>query len=405
MDRRGRIVGGAAVALPGLALLAAPRVVDAALNRVAQASSPPISDAAARLHRRLEIADLHCDLLLWPRDPLRRSRRGHADLPRLQDGNVAVQVLAAVTRMPARRADLVTPLVALQRWPAGTWVSPRERALHQARRLRRAAARSAGRLVVVTTAGELGAVLAARRAGRKVTGAVLALEGLHALEGELASLDLLHAAGFRMMGLAHFEDNAFAGSTHGATRGGLTELGRRAVRRMEELGIACDLAHASPAAIDDALALATRPLVVSHTGVQATCPGPRNLDDGRLARIAATGGVVGIGFWRGAVGEVSVAAIVRALRHAVEVAGIDHVALGSDFDGAVATPFHAGGLPRLTEALLDAGFVEDELRKIMGGNALRVLRGTTCPSTRDTEPPGVLRCETGDCSQRSVQTV
>lgn len=381
MDRRGRVLRGAAAALPGLALLAGPRVADAALNRVARSPAPPVSAAAARLHRQLEVADLHCDLLLWPRDPLRRSRRGHADVPRLEAGNVALQVLAAVTQMPARgRLDAVTPLVALQRWPARTWASPYERALHQARRLRDAVARSSGRLTLVTSAAELRALLAARRAGRRAIGAMLALEGLHALEGNPDNLEPLHAAGFRMMGLAHFADNAFAGSAHGTGRGGLTALGRSAVRRMEELGILVDLAHASPATVDDTLALATRPLVASHTGVRATCPGPRNLDDDHLRGIAATGGVVGIGFWPGAVGGASVDAIVRSIRHAVDVAGIDHVALGSDFDGAVTAPFDAGGLACLTEALLGAGFTAEDVGKVMGANALRVLAGSLAPA-------------------------
>lgn len=364
------MLGGVAAAVAG------PRVFDAGLNRLTDPSGPPVSEAAARLHRGLAIADLHCDLLLWSRDPLARSRRGHADLPRFRDGNVALQVLAAVTHMPARgrpRLDLVTPLVVLQGWPPATWASPRERALHQARRLHRAAARSGGRLAVVRSAGELEHLLAARRAGADVTGAVLALEGLHALEGELDSIDLLYAAGFRLMGLAHFSDNELAGSAHGTSGSGLTPLGRLAVHRMEQLGILVDLAHASPRAIDDTLALATRPLVVSHTGIQTICPGPRNLGDDRLRRAAEAGGVIGIGFWPGAVGEASVRAIARAIAHAAEIAGIDHVGLGSDFDGAVAVPFDAAGLPQLTQALLEAGLGAEDVRKVMGANALRVL--------------------------------
>lgn len=375
-------IGATALAALAIVLLAAaPRWIESRLNRVARTPTSPPSAAAARLHRQLVIVDLHSDLLLWARDPLVRSSHGHTDLPRLQEGNVALQVFAVVTKTPAGQnhhrneadSDLISPLAVLQRWPAATWGSLTERALYQANRLHRAAARSQGRLVVVTSARDLERFLARRRAGEDVTAAVLALEGLHALEGQLANLDALYAAGFRIMGLTHFFDNEFAGSAHGVGKGGLTPLGRRAVRHMEQLGILVDLAHASPATIDDVLAMATRPVIVSHSGVQATCPGPRNLSDDQLRGIAATGGVVGIGFWHGAVCEPAVSAVVRAIRHAVDVAGIDHVALGSDFDGSTTVPFDAAGLPQLTQALLDAGFGAHEVRKIMGENVLRLF--------------------------------
>ena len=134
-----------------------------------------------------------------------------------------------------------------------------------------------------------------------------------------------------------------------------------------------DLAHASRALIDDVLAVSTRPLLVSHTGVEGTCPGPRNLSDQHLKAIAAGGGVIGIGYWDGAVCDTSVAAIVRAIRYSTELIGIQHVALGSDFDGAVHTPFDTTGLAQLTQGLLEAGFSADEITAIMGGNVRRLL--------------------------------
>jgi microsomal dipeptidase-like Zn-dependent dipeptidase len=145
---------------------------------------------------------------------------------------------------------------------------------------------------------------------------------------------------------------------------------------MEALGIAADLAHASPRTVDEVLAHATRPVVVSHSGVQGTCPGPRNLTDDQLQRIAAQGGVVGVGYFPGAVCGDGVADVARAVLHARAVAGAGAVALGSDWDGATRTAFDAAGLPRLSEALLAAGVAEDELRGIAGENALRVLRAT-----------------------------
>jgi microsomal dipeptidase-like Zn-dependent dipeptidase len=152
-------------------------------------------------------------------------------------------------------------------------------------------------------------------------------------------------------------------------------MGRQVIARMEALHIIVDLAHVAPTAVTEVLALATRPVVVSHTGVAATCPGPRNLTDAQLRAIAANGGVVGIGYWDAAVCALGAASIVKAIRHAVTVAGIDHVALGSDFDGATATPFDPGALDEITQALLDDGFTPAQVAQVMGGNVVRLLQG------------------------------
>ena len=145
---------------------------------------------------------------------------------------------------------------------------------------------------------------------------------------------------------------------------------------MEELGIAVDLAHVAPASVADVLAQATKPVVVSHTGVQASCPGPRNLSDAEIRAIAANGGVIGIAYFEGAVCGTSVAHIVRAMRHVKDLAGAAHVALGSDFDGAVVTAFDTTRLAALVDGLLADGWREDEIRAAMGENALRVLAAT-----------------------------
>src|SRR5258706_967645 len=128
-----------------------------------------------------------------------------------------------------------------------------------------------------------------------------------------------------MIGLAHFFDNDYAGSAHGVAKGGLTDLGRRTIARMEELGIAVDVAHVSPATIDDVLAIATKPVVVSHGGAKGTCDNPRTLSDAHLRGIAATGGVVGIGYWQEAVCGIEPRAIARAIRYTVDLIGDEHV--------------------------------------------------------------------------------
>ena len=369
------------VALLSLVLLA-PMQAERLLNGVEHEAPYLASSAARQLHQHLIVADLHADTLLWSRDVLERARYGHVDVPRLIQGNVALQVFAAATKAPwgmnydrnPSDSDMFTLLTALQRWPRATWTSLTQRALYQAQKLREAAARSQGTLVLIESASDLDAFLARRRRESKIVGAVLAIEGLHALEGELSRLDSLYEAGFRIMAPTHFFDNALGGSAHGMEKQGLTEFGGRVIRRMEELRITVDLAHAAPALIDDVLDMATRPVLVSHTGVKGTCEGSRNLSDEHVRRIAATGGVIGIGFWDGAVCEIDPASIVRAIRHVAKLAGVDHVGLGSDFDGGTQTPFDTTGLVQLTEALLADGFSQAEIRKIMGANVIRVLR-------------------------------
>ena len=144
---------------------------------------------------------------------------------------------------------------------------------------------------------------------RRVAG-LLATEGLQPIEGKLENIDVLYDAGFRIAGLTHFFDNEVGGSAHGLNKGGLTPLGRQVIARLEEKAMLVDLAHASLPLIDDVLAMATRPVLVSHTGVEGTCPGTRNLSDKHIQAIAAKGGVIGIGYWSTAVCDTSVAAIV-----------------------------------------------------------------------------------------------
>lgn len=135
-----------------------------------------------------------------------------------------------------------------------------------------------------------------------------------------------------------------------------------------------DLAHASPQTIDDVLQITNRPVLVSHTGVQGTCEGMRNLSDRQLQQIAETGGVIGIGFWKTAVCGDDVGAIVKAIRYVSDRVGVEHVALGSDFDGAVRVPFDVSQLVQITEGLQQEGFTEPEIRKIMGLNVVHLLQ-------------------------------
>jgi len=369
------LAGGSAVVIG----FAAPSLLEP--NRTLRPGPYAVSARAHALHERLFVADLHADSLLWSRDLLARGARGHVDVPRLIEGGVALQAFTVVTKAPRRmniernddRSDQITLLAVAQLWPPRTWTSFMQRALHQARRFDGAARDSGGRLVPIRSAADLRAYGEKRGRERAITAGLLGLEGAHVLEGDASNLDTLFAAGFRMMSPAHFSDTDVGGSAHGTRKGGLTALGRDVIRRMERQKMIVDLAHASDRTIDDVLAMATRPVVVSHAGVRGTCDNRRNLSDGQLRAIARNGGVVGIGYWPTAVCGDDARAIARAIRHAVAVAGIEHVGLGSDFDGAVTTPFDATGLPLVTEALLAEGFAEEDVARIMGGNVLGLL--------------------------------
>lgn len=364
-----------------LALLLGPRLVDTRMNTVLTRTPPAASADARALHHTLFVADMHADQLLWSRDVLARSSYGHVDVPRLQDGNVALQWFSVVTKTPrginydhnTGDTDNITLLAIIQRWPTATFRSLRARALYQATVLRDAASRSQGALTLVISVDGLQAFVERRQKNPTLVAGLLALEGMHALEGNIANVDTLFNAGFRMMGITHFFDNELGGSAHGVSHAGLTPFGRAVVARLEERKIIVDLAHASPQVISDVLAMATRPVVVSHGGVAATCPGPRNLTDDQLRAIAANGGLVGIGYWDAAVCTLSVAAIVQAITHAVAVMGVNHVALGSDFDGATTTPWDTSALALITEGLMQSGMPAEDIARVMGGNVLAFL--------------------------------
>ena len=367
----------------------APGLIEKDLNKIDGKPLPQVSARAQALHKTLTIVDLHSDSLLWSRNFLDRADRGHMDLPRLEDGHVALQVLASTTKSPKGQnydsnsgdTDNITSLVIAQLQPVRTWNSLLERSLWHAEKLHRAVAASSGKLRAVTTPENIDALLASRRGKMPPVGAMLSIEGLHGLEGKIANLDKLYAAGFRMAGLTHFFDNDLAGSMHGLKKGGLTPIGRQVVAAMEAKGMIVDIAHCSNACVADILKIARRPVVSSHGGVQATCKVNRNLSDAQIQGVAATGGLIGIGYWDAAVCDTSPASIAKAMKHVRDLVGIQHVALGSDYDGATTVRFDTSKLAQVTQALIDAGFSDDEIRAAMGGNAIRVLKAGLVPLT------------------------
>jgi len=369
-----------------LFFILAPGMVEKSMNKV-QPVALRITPRALALQKTLDVADMHADSLLWKRDLLSRSDRGQVDLPRLQAGHYALQVFASVTKTPKHQnydansgdTDNITQLVMADLQPVRTWNSLLQRSLYHAEKLKRFADRSNGQLRLITTPADLQKLVADRRADSGVVGAMLSIEGLQDIEGKIDNLDKLYAAGFRMAGLAHFFDNDIAGSMHGVKKGGLTPLGRAVVARMEKLGMVVDVAHASHQTVGEVIAMARRPIVSSHGGVQATCKVNRNLTDDEIRGIARTGGVIGIGYWDAAICSNKPDDAAKAIAYVRDLVGIDHVGLGSDFDGAVTTGFDASQVAAITQALLDRGFSDDDIRKVMGGNVIRVLTAGMVP--------------------------
>jgi len=384
-----KLIGALLLILGGL-WLAAPHVLPPILEpRMNYAYSPPpytVNAQAQTLHDSLVVADMHADSLLWRRDLLEKSDRGLVDIPRLIEGNVGLQAFTLVTKSPRGQnsdhnsgdTDRITLLTLLQGWPQKTWNSLTERALYQIDKLHRFEADSDGRLYIIKSKQDLNTFLTNYSPVKSNTVAGwIGIEGAHALDGDFTNLQRLYDAGLRMVGIAHFFDNEVGGSAHGIEQHGLTELGKRVITKSLELGMVIDVAHTSETSTRDALALANaadKPIMVSHTGVRGTCNNNRNLSDELIREIADNGGVIGVGYWDVAVCGTDVQAIARAIDYVAKLTGIEHVGLGSDYDGSVATPFDTTGVNKITEALLALDYDESDIRKIMGENVVRVLR-------------------------------
>jgi microsomal dipeptidase-like Zn-dependent dipeptidase len=357
----------------------APTKIERAQNPVIPHAPYQISPEALELHQDLFVADLHSDSLLWNRDLLKRSDVGHVDLPRLQSGNVALQIFSAVTKSPSglntventADSDDITLLAVVQLWPPATWSSIYERARYQLAKLKDFSAASDGALQLILSRRDLQSLIDARANGDNTVGAIYLIEGAHPLEGKIENLDRLHEQGLRIIAFTHFFDNELGGSLHGVSKAGLTDFGRQVVQRADELEITIDIAHASPQSVREILALTNRPVILSHGGVKGVCDTPRNLDDELMRAVAARGGLLGIGYWVDAICDVSPSGIAHAIRYAIDLVGVEHVALGSDFDGTVIVPMDTSELAILTQTMLNQGFTEAEIRKVMGGNAQR----------------------------------
>jgi membrane dipeptidase len=325
------------------------------------------SDEARALHAAHPAIDLHADTLMWMRwigydlgvrhEPFFPASAffGHVDLPRLGEGGIGAQFFGLVSLPVAGRGNA--------------------RAIdEQIDALEAFIAAGSGRLRKVRTAEDVEAV---RRDG--VTGALLGIEGAHALDGDLDRVEHFAQRGVRYLGLLHFSANEAGHPAYGIGRRdgeGLTAWGRKLVRRCEAASMIVDLAHINRAGFLEACTMARKPLIVSHTGVRRAHEHWRNIDDDQIRGVATTGGVVGIIFCPRFLGGDTLDDVVRHLRHVIDVGGEDVPALGSDWDGMIVpTPdlCDAAHLPLLTDALIKGGFSEALIAKVLRKNALRVL--------------------------------
>lgn len=209
---------------------------------------------------------------------------------------------------------------------------------------------------------------------------VLSVEGGEAIEGNLDALERLYARGVRAMTLTWNNKNELAYPATGYSRRGLTKLGKAAVQRMGELGIALDVAHLNDAGIDDALEIASRPLFASHSNARAVYESKRSLSDRHIREIASAGGLVCINFYPRQLckGEAKSDDIIRHIEHAVSLAGTGHVGVGSDFDGMNTLPRDLRSprdFPLLWEKLLRLNYSEDTVRRIAYGNLRDYIAG------------------------------
>lgn len=373
----------ALIILYWLFTLIVPGMFEKSANKTIATKPYNYSQEAKELLESLDfVSDLHSDALLWDRDLTKASTYGHVDFKRMQEGNSALQAFTIVTKSPkgqnfqensADAFDNITLLSIGQGQPVGTWFSLINRALYQCKKLHKAAGRFNDEFIVVKTKADFQELLTKRKVNSKVIGGFLGIEGGHCLEGNIENVKRLYDAGVRMLGPTHFFDNEMGGSAHGIKQGGLTPFGKDVLREMEKRSMFLDVAHSSEAVIDDALAMFNGPILTSHTGVKGTYDSPRNLSDKHLRAIAQRDGLIGIAFFSGATGTNTIAGIVKAMRYTVDLIGIDHVALGSDFDGSVTTPFDITGLGLLIDEMLEQRFTKNEIRAILGENVKRFL--------------------------------
>jgi len=364
-------------------LLILPSMIDRNMNLVTDHPVFKTSMAAKEFNKTLIVGDWHADSTLWNRDLMQEYDYGHVDIPRLQQGNVALQMFTTVTKSPAGQnynsnksnaRDNITALAIVQRWPVKTWTSLYERAIYQSSKIHTLAKKYPDNFMLIKSQEDLELFLSKRINNSEMIGGLIGTEGSHALDGDITNIKNLYDHGFRMMSLQHFFDNKLGGSLHGITNEGLTDFGIQAILEMLRLNIIIDVSHSSENVVKDVLKISNKPIVVSHTGFDGYCKSPRNISDDLMIEIAKKGGLIGVGFWDAAICDNTPKSVAEAIIFGVNLIGAEHVALGSDFDGTITPGFDTSELEAITYELLDQGLSKSEIRKVMGENMLAFLK-------------------------------
>lgn len=347
-----------------------------------------MSPKAEALHNSLVIGDIHADSTIWYTNLSERRSGGHVDLPRLKEGNVAIQMFTSITKAPADHSsyegdglldDRLALVALLHRWSIPTWSSAKARAIKQAQQIRDIAEEEPNSLKVIRTANDLVELLARRENGEEIVGGLLGIEGAHAFEGDLNNIDELINAGFTMFAPHHSFDNKLGTSLHHGTSNetaaeGLTEYGLQVIDKLIAKKVLLDVSHSSEQSVEDILARSDLPLIISHTGFNGHCESFRNVSDELMIKVAQTGGLIGVSYGEETTCDITPKGIVSAIRYGIDLVGVDHIGLGSNFDGSIVTTFDTSELAVLTDEMLKANFTEIEIRKVMGGNMVRFLR-------------------------------
>ncbi len=362
---------------------------------------------ARRISREAIGIDSHIDtlqrVLIENVDIGQRLPRGHVDIPRLKEGGMHAPFFAHWVPTFYKGAEAV------------------RRTLDLRDAMQRVLDTHPQDIELATTASDIERIVASGKIA-----AFLTIEGGHQIDNDLSVLRMYHRLGIRSMTLTHFRNNDWAdSSTDTPKHGGLTDFGRQVIREMNRLGMIVDVSHVSDKAYYDTLAVTTKPVIASHSACRAISDVPRNMTDDMLRALAKNGGVVGINFGSGFLAQESGEAlkksisalaalepdltgkalddysreqylkefqsgakeppaslddVVANINHVVKVAGIDHVGIGTDYDGITTPPVgleDVSRMPSLTAALLKHGYSEADIKKILGGNTLRVIRQVT----------------------------
>lgn len=328
------------------------------------------------IHKAIIVCDAHCDtvdrLIKDKTDLGIRSKNGHVDIPRLIEGGVDVQVFASY--------------VGGSKKPKGHYLNLAKRKINI---LRTQFTKNSKSISLVLKISDI------QRANKEnKISAILAIEGGQSIENDINNLHIFYDLGVRIMTLTWKSTDWADASQQAIKHNGLTDLGKTVVKEMNKLNMIIDVSHSADKTVLDVLKVSSDPIMASHSCAKALCDHPRNLNDKLIKDIAKAGGVICVNFYPLFLDQKfktdtekklkpkppSYMKVIDHIDHIVQVGGIDCVGLGSDFDGIDAVPSgleDASKMPKITSALLERGYHQEEILQIMGGNFLRIF-GQVC---------------------------